>query len=462
MIKSSWYSYLVYLAIAALFSPRCCLCIADEAAPDTSSTPATRPLTVFRGDTRPPREIRAAAGFLCREPPKRGNVGYSLRNHVVDWSAFQLGAGLEEFDSQFVSTSMDIRAARVYAEKSGYIYHIKTTQNAIDVNASFRAAGMKPPFNAEQEHAFLGGIGWSQVIGYQKVEEPHWTPNPDYNPVFESLRPGGAQPQFLDRDISGMRAAADKLMSSEENVKAKAAGAAPSYCSIESARLTRRQTCKPKFAYNGRTSRPEPAQPSNNQDGEPPRRPKEPDSGRKHSTHDYQDPPIHRQESLDIAVEGPPGRSVKSNSPQDEAHLVADDEGPPSRSASAPLSHHQQHVENKDEAPPIDRLLKPPRPEFKEDDSDFGDHGPPSRKPSPSHNQQPPGDDEGPPGRRYGKLSPHNQEQLRGGNRGVEGHVTKSLTSHVQPNYYRLGEGLPGRSHKTNTIILAGEGRVAW
>lgn len=218
-----------------------CLPTDDQSLSSHLAAQNNGPSEVYRGDTRDPENIKQAGGFLTWEPLKRTDQGYSLQNHVVGWGSYFHEASLAEFDTRFVSTSEDIQSSATYATKNGYIYRIKTTPNAVDVNKSFSEKGRLSPFPLEKEYAFIHGISWSQVKAYRQIGGP-WIENEDYDKNFDKFQSAGAQPGLLEPDPGVVGRVAAKIMSSSANLEANALGAAPSFCAAS------RTSCIPKFA----------------------------------------------------------------------------------------------------------------------------------------------------------------------------------------------------------------------
>lgn len=87
-----------------------------------------------------------------------------------------------------------------YRHVPGHIYEIRATPNFIDVS---RTLGRHYHYRLEREVAALGGILFSQVMGWRHVmtdpDNPtrvlvsHYVRNPDYDPIFDALGGGGAQ-----------------------------------------------------------------------------------------------------------------------------------------------------------------------------------------------------------------------------------------------------------------------------
>lgn len=252
-IKSWWLLRLSWAWLLLFSIGGSCLTLPGRDGPDQSLTKRQgghKQRLVYRGDARPPETIRALGGFLPRPSPEGSDVGYSLDNHVRAWTIANAHGKLDSFDTRYVSASTSSNVASHYADKhGGYVYSIKTTPNAVDVNLSYRKHGQPPPFAQEEEYAFFGGISWNQVKMY-KTKDTDWVINGEYNMDFNKFEAAGAHPQLLgtSTDSSTTKSAALQLMSSDENVKAKEIGAAPGFCFPLSKRATPgRPACEPKF-----------------------------------------------------------------------------------------------------------------------------------------------------------------------------------------------------------------------
>ncbi|PFH57436.1 putative enterotoxin [Ophiocordyceps unilateralis] len=161
---------------------------------------------VYRVDQRSPRQIRYAGGFSPRGVDGNGFLrpppDTSLFNHVR-------GEGwMSRNNSGYVSTTSSLGVALHILRESGtvpgYIYHIHVTPNFINVA---RTLGDYYEHQGELEFAALGGILWTQVLAWQRIEEAAGTPNgyhvservlnPDYHSqLFDWASDGGAQFQL--------------------------------------------------------------------------------------------------------------------------------------------------------------------------------------------------------------------------------------------------------------------------
>ncbi|EOW9314901.1 TPA: NAD(+)--arginine ADP-ribosyltransferase [Vibrio cholerae] len=125
----------------------------------------------YRADSRSPNEIKDLGGLYPRgyyDFFERGTpMSISLYDH-----ARGAPSGNTRYDDGFVSTTTDIDSAHEIGQNilSGYteyyIYLIAPAPNLLDVNA---VLGRYSPHPQENEYSALGGIPWTQVIGWYVV-----------------------------------------------------------------------------------------------------------------------------------------------------------------------------------------------------------------------------------------------------------------------------------------------------
>lgn len=119
-------------------------------------------INVYRGDTRTPEQIKADGGFKPRgytnfENPGAGNIDLSLYEHAA--SAHP--------ETGFVSTSINREAALDFAGVEGFLYVIHAqVPNMFNLHT---ALGPYYTLQNEDEYAALGGIPWTQVVGWYVV-----------------------------------------------------------------------------------------------------------------------------------------------------------------------------------------------------------------------------------------------------------------------------------------------------
>ncbi|KAF4589869.1 putative enterotoxin [Ophiocordyceps camponoti-floridani] len=132
-----------------------------------TSKPSKPPTFVFRGDARKPAAIRAEGGWLPWSIPYRTPLAFGLYNHERDVK-FAKG----QRDTVYVSTTTSFDVAARYARmnekgrEETYIYYIHATPNMIDLNLSL---GNETNFWWQREFSAMGGIRWSQVVGWVRA-----------------------------------------------------------------------------------------------------------------------------------------------------------------------------------------------------------------------------------------------------------------------------------------------------
>lgn len=161
---------------------------------------------VWRADNMEPSEVEARGGFWPRgqnggQSPLRiqdtplVDPDISLFRHVL--GNFEQAASWDQ--SGYVATTIEFRRAMDwlwrYHRVPGYLYQIHVSPNFIDVAEVLRHHYR---FRAEREVAALGGIHFSQIMGWRHVlEDPQnpgrillgpYTPNPRYNAIFNTMR----------------------------------------------------------------------------------------------------------------------------------------------------------------------------------------------------------------------------------------------------------------------------------
>ncbi|PFH60756.1 putative enterotoxin [Ophiocordyceps unilateralis] len=192
------------------------------------SKPARAPMFVFRGDGRKPAAIRAEGGWLPWAVAKRTSKAFGLFNHEKD---IKFAKG--QRDTVYVSTTTSFDVAARYARmnakgrKDTYVYYIRASPNMIDMN---RSLGNETQFWWQREFSAMGGIRWSQVVGWvhanssffngcdyavpdcgsedlnnnffyqslnKKCSRALYTPNPDYCEArWAPFTAGGWEPQL--------------------------------------------------------------------------------------------------------------------------------------------------------------------------------------------------------------------------------------------------------------------------
>ncbi|PHH59322.1 putative enterotoxin [Ophiocordyceps australis] len=122
----------------------------------TSRRPAK---IVYRGDYRPPQDVRNAGGFWPSGKYQDDALAFSIPRHMEgDDVSIAAPNSTENWTTAFVSVSDNVTTA---ARHGHWIYTIRATPNMLDPN----------PDNAPETEIFaLGGIQWTQVIGYQFLD----------------------------------------------------------------------------------------------------------------------------------------------------------------------------------------------------------------------------------------------------------------------------------------------------
>ncbi|PWI71855.1 putative Heat-labile enterotoxin IIB, A chain [Purpureocillium lilacinum] len=158
-----------------------------------------QPAVVYRADMLSPDDLKRQQRFLPRgmdgTRPNQPPPDTSLFNHVSGTTT-----GMSRSGSGYVSTTRDINYARRFVSEAfggrGYIYHIHVSGNILDVAGTLQQWYSRA---SEAEFSALGGIQYSQVLGWiefrEGVEQPE-VRNPEYDRRFDTATTGGAQPQL--------------------------------------------------------------------------------------------------------------------------------------------------------------------------------------------------------------------------------------------------------------------------
>ncbi|KJZ73293.1 hypothetical protein HIM_07297 [Hirsutella minnesotensis 3608] len=144
------------------------------------------PLFLYRGDKRSPQEISLRGGFHPRgDYAAAGPEVFSIRRHKdgpMYWAA-NFASDLEhheegwqeiyqerlrQWTTAYVSTSKSADFAR---DRKDWVYKIRATPNLINVEDTL------DEFDVEEEFVALGGILWSQVVG--------WISGDDFDSIAE-------------------------------------------------------------------------------------------------------------------------------------------------------------------------------------------------------------------------------------------------------------------------------------
>ncbi|KJK77998.1 hypothetical protein H634G_06581 [Metarhizium anisopliae BRIP 53293] len=147
---------------------------------------------VFRGDFRSPRDVAKAGGFHPQGNYANDDRAFSIYRHMVGEHGREDDSDLsdedsdEEWTSAFVSVTTSVDTGASYGR---WVYRIHATPNMIDPTEE----------NENEPEIFaLGGVPWSQVIGWYELRfennEPvnaegitanDFTPNPAYQPRYD-------------------------------------------------------------------------------------------------------------------------------------------------------------------------------------------------------------------------------------------------------------------------------------
>ncbi|RCI17422.1 putative heat-labile enterotoxin [Ophiocordyceps polyrhachis-furcata BCC 54312] len=136
--------------------------------PLTTDGSSPSPLFLFRGDGRGPDAIRAEGGWLPWAIAERSAKAFGLVNHEKD---IKFAKG--QRDTVYVSTTTSFDVAARYAlinaknGKETYVYYIHASPNIVDLN---RSLGNETRFWWQREFSAMGGIRWSQVVGWLRID----------------------------------------------------------------------------------------------------------------------------------------------------------------------------------------------------------------------------------------------------------------------------------------------------
>ncbi|EMW44576.1 heat-labile enterotoxin LT subunit A [Escherichia coli] len=126
---------------------------------------------LYRADSRPPDEIKRSGGLMPRGHNEYFDRGTQMNINLYD-HARGTQTGFVRYDDGYVSTSLSLRSAHLAGQSilSGYstyyIYVIATAPNMFNVND---VLGVYSPPPYEQEVSALGGIPYSQIYGWYRV-----------------------------------------------------------------------------------------------------------------------------------------------------------------------------------------------------------------------------------------------------------------------------------------------------
>ncbi|TQN70376.1 hypothetical protein CSHISOI_05170 [Colletotrichum shisoi] len=126
-----------------------------------------RAVTLYRGDTRGPRQIKDAGGFKSRAD--HDHAQGTLFEHVMK----QL---MHPMRNRYIPTSIEREAAMKHGD-SRYLYHIdwdEIEEQIWDVAAEYEKAGKTNPLASEKEFAVEYHIPWEAVIKVEKNVDGEW------------------------------------------------------------------------------------------------------------------------------------------------------------------------------------------------------------------------------------------------------------------------------------------------
>ncbi|PHH90541.1 putative enterotoxin [Cordyceps sp. RAO-2017] len=134
--------------------------------PLLNNTVVPAPKYVFRGDSRSWQAIRDAGGWLPYSIDHITPRAFGVYNHEKD---IKFAAGKR--DTVYVSTTTTFDVAVRYALLNGadtYVYYIHAAPNMFDMN---RSLGNESKFWWQSEYPAMGGIHWSQVVGWVHIDK---------------------------------------------------------------------------------------------------------------------------------------------------------------------------------------------------------------------------------------------------------------------------------------------------
>ncbi|GAB0133374.1 hypothetical protein EsDP_00001785 [Epichloe bromicola] len=160
------------------------------------------------------------------------------KNKVPDNMANNLDRHVRQaYATNYVSASSNRKRAISFATKDlsrgqvAYVYTIKSTPNAVDVVASYKAAGigLDGKYLAEMEHSYLGGIRQDQIMEVAKItwgkKGPKVGPakkSSTYNHKYDQFSGGGAQPGLLKpAEGTSFTTEAEKFLNNEANTRVR-------------------------------------------------------------------------------------------------------------------------------------------------------------------------------------------------------------------------------------------------
>ncbi|GJD04028.1 EC35 protein [Colletotrichum higginsianum] len=124
-------------------------------------------VTLYRGDTRGPRQIKDAGGFKSRADHDRAEG--TLFEHISYTLKYPMR-------SRYISTSIDINEARAKSNFK-YVYTINSDEieeEIWDVAAEYEKAGKTYPHPHEKEFAVEYHIPWEAITKVEKYSDGEW------------------------------------------------------------------------------------------------------------------------------------------------------------------------------------------------------------------------------------------------------------------------------------------------
>lgn len=158
-----------------------------------------QPKAVFRPSSKSPEELKRDHGFFATSPTLE-NVNLDLHNYKMAADPATIdGAG-------YLGTFYDRDTAQSHMRAiggNGYIYYVAPSSNMVDTTLSLGPNHTRTRLsNSHDVHeaAAMGSIDWTQVRGWQKIENGRlgkYEVNTDYRwDVYDQTRTSGARPEL--------------------------------------------------------------------------------------------------------------------------------------------------------------------------------------------------------------------------------------------------------------------------
>ncbi|OBR05687.1 EC35 protein [Colletotrichum higginsianum IMI 349063] len=124
-------------------------------------------VTLYRGDSRGPKQIKEAGGFKSRAD--HDHAEGTLFEHVTK----QLKHPMK---NRYIPTTVDINEAKKQGG-SKYLYHLNSDEieeQIWDVAAEYEKAGKTYPYASEQEFAVEYHIPWEAITKVERNVDGQW------------------------------------------------------------------------------------------------------------------------------------------------------------------------------------------------------------------------------------------------------------------------------------------------